>query len=247
MSRIKIKQINDHLWLINDNDEATGYLITGDKKALVIDTMNGFEDVKAVAESLTDLPITLVNTHGHPDHTYGNIYFDTAYIHPDDIAIAEYYFNEPMFEQKALFEMGLKPAEFIPVHEGDCFDLGGIVLDVIETPGHTPGGIMLLDRNDRILFTGDTIIEQTWMQLPESLPMPALLDSLKKIQAIRNEFDLILTGHSRDVEDASLCEAHIKAVEEVCLGINATDEPYEWFGGSCNAHPYGNPPRRIVY
>ena len=62
--RIKTEKINDHIWLMNDNDEATGYLVTGTEKALVIDTMNGYEDVRKLAETLTDLPLIVVNTHG---------------------------------------------------------------------------------------------------------------------------------------------------------------------------------------
>ena len=36
----------------------------------------GYEDVHAVVESVTDLPVLVVNTHGHCDHIYGNVYFD---------------------------------------------------------------------------------------------------------------------------------------------------------------------------
>ncbi len=244
--RIKISKVNAHIWLLNDNNEATGYLIAGKEKALVIDTMLGYEDVHAVVRMLTDLPLIVVNTHGHCDHIYGNIYFKEAYIHPKDIELSQREFADSRF-QTAVEPLGLKPAEFCAVREGDVFDLGGLTLEVYETPGHTPGGIVLLDRADRILFTGDTIIEQTWMQLEESMPMEILLESLDKVQKIRSEFDYVLTGHSRQIEDASLCESHRIAVKEVCDGMTENDVRYEWFGGSCMAHPYGAEPRRIVY
>lgn len=244
--RIKLSAINDHIWLFNDHDEATGYLITGAERALVIDTMNGYEDVHAVVRTLTDLPVMVINTHGHGDHVYGNIYFDTAYIHPADRKVAESAFAEPEF-RAALAGTNLRPAEFRSVQEGDEIDLGGIRLEVFDTPGHTPGSIVLLDRKDRILFTGDTIIEQTWMQLRESMPMEVLLQSLDKVQKLRTEFDDVLTGHSRHIENASLCEAHRQAVWEVCQGKTENDERYTWFGGTCMAHPYGAEPRRIVY
>ena len=95
--RLKIQRINDHIWLLNDHDEGTGYLVTGTDKALVIDTMYGQEDLKEAVKTLTDLPLMLVNTHGHFDHTYGNLYFDKAYIHPADIGIAEAYFKRCKF------------------------------------------------------------------------------------------------------------------------------------------------------
>ena len=244
--RIKLSVINDHIWLLNDNNESTGYLVVGKNKALIIDTMNGYVNVKELAESLTDLPLVVVNTHGHFDHIYGNIYFDKVLIHPADIELAVKNFAYPEFSEE-INKMGLKPAEFEVVNDGDIIDLGELELEVYETPGHTPGGIVLLDRKDRILFTGDSIIEQTWMQMEESLPMEVFLKSLNRLQSIRKDFDYILTGHSRNIEDGSLYEAHKKAVEEVCKGIKDNDEPYSWFGGSCMAHPYGQSPRRIVY
>ena len=37
--RIKVSKIKDHIWLLNDNNEATGYVVVGKEKALIIDTM----------------------------------------------------------------------------------------------------------------------------------------------------------------------------------------------------------------
>ena len=120
--RLKIQRINDHIRLLNDRDEGTGYLVTGTDKALVIDTMYGQEDLKEAVKNLTDLPLMLVNTHGHFDHTYGNLYFDKAYIHPADIGIANAYFKADGFIQM-MKETGRKPAEFEPITEGTVIDL----------------------------------------------------------------------------------------------------------------------------
>lgn len=114
--RIKIEKINDRIWLMNDNDEATGYLVTGTEKALVIDTMNGYEDVRKLAETLTDLPIMAVNTHGHPDHVYGDVYFEEVYIHPEDQALAEQYMSLPEFK-KEMKRRGLKMPRLLSVRE----------------------------------------------------------------------------------------------------------------------------------
>ena len=81
MKRIKVKQINNHIWLLNDNDESTGYLVTGSERGLIIDTMTGYGNVRKVAEEITDFPLTVVNTHGHPDHIYGNVYFEKVHIY----------------------------------------------------------------------------------------------------------------------------------------------------------------------
>lgn len=245
--RVKVVQINEHIWLMNDADEATGYLVAGSKKAVVIDTMNGYENVKAIARTLTSLPLTVVNTHGHPDHIFGNVYFDEAYLHPDDWKLAEKYITIPEFRE-AIGTRDLRFPPLLPVKEGNVFDLGGVSLEVYHIPGHTPGGICLLDQEDRILFTGDSIIEQTWMQMKESLPIPVFFEALNKITIIRDKFDYILTGHTREkLEDASLCEVHKKAVQEVMEGKTEKDVSYSWFGGAAKAHPYGKESRRIVY
>ena len=125
--RVKLHQINDHIWLMNDADEATGYIVIGKEKALVIDTMNGYEDVKAIAETVTEFPLLVVNTHGHPDHIFGNIYFDQVYLHPADWELARDYMEMPEF-QKAVAESGKRIPPFLPVQNGDIFDLGGLVL-----------------------------------------------------------------------------------------------------------------------
>ena len=61
--RIKVNRMNDHVYLMDDAKESTGYLVVGSKKALVIDTMNGYENVYDVVRTITELPVIVVNTH----------------------------------------------------------------------------------------------------------------------------------------------------------------------------------------
>lgn len=51
------------------------------------------EDLRAIVRSLTELPVTVVNTHGHCDHIFGNVYFDEAWLHPADLPIAKDHFK----------------------------------------------------------------------------------------------------------------------------------------------------------
>ncbi len=144
-------------------------------------------------------------------------------------------------------QFDLKYPEFLPIDDGQVFDLGGVKLQAYYLPGHTAGEIVLLDRADRILFTGDGVIEQIWIQLPESLPIKTQIQSMQRIQHLRNEFDTILTGHSRCPEKAELFDHLLLAAIDLENGNTAEDIEYQWFGGTCKAHPYGREPRRIVY
>ena len=234
--RIIVTKINDHVYLLDDHHESTGYLVIGEKKALVIDTMNGFEDVKAVARAYTDLPLMVVNTHGHPDHIYGNIYFEEAYMHPDDYEIAMEACLDQEF-QAEIAKYGKKMPPFKDILPGETIDLGGLHLDVIGLPGHTPGSILLLLKEDRILFTGDAVNHHLWMQLPLCTSMKILRDNLEKILYLEKEADHILHGHAQGLDDISLLRHNLEAIEEILAGNTEGDEDYHWFGGVDRTHP----------
>lgn len=95
--QLYIKQLRPWLYLMDEAHEATGYLVIGEDRACVIDTMNGYCDLSAFVRSVTDKPVIVVNTHGHPDHIYGNIYFDNALLHPDDLPLAAGFVDDPEF------------------------------------------------------------------------------------------------------------------------------------------------------
>ena len=69
------RKLNPNTWLF-DGDGSYSYLICGETKALMVDTGMSKGNLRAYAEQFTDLPIIVVNTHGHFDHTGGNGYFD---------------------------------------------------------------------------------------------------------------------------------------------------------------------------
>lgn len=61
-------KLNEHVWLLNENNEASGYLLVGETQAAVIDTMNGYQDLNKTVRAITKLPLIVINTHGHSDH-----------------------------------------------------------------------------------------------------------------------------------------------------------------------------------
>ncbi len=232
-----IKELKPYLYLLDEAHEATGYLVIGEKKACLIDTMNGYNDLSEVVKKLTDKPVMVVNTHGHPDHIFGNIYFEEAYMNPKDLELATSFINAP--EGKEFCEKkGRYMPPFKQMKGGDIIDLGGKTLEVYDLPGHTLGGIMLLLKEDRILFTGDSVNHHLWMMLDGCLEMEDFVKELDKIMFLENEADLILHGHARDYDDISLLRCVRNGCVEICEGKTEGDEDYHWFDGVAKQHHF---------
>jgi hydroxyacylglutathione hydrolase len=168
--------------LIDDHGNADMYLVEGAKAALLVDTGTGQRDLAAYVAGLTTLPILVVNTHGHGDHAGGNYGFSKVYASPADFGMIR--------------SMRGPIPELVAVKEGFVFDLGGRSLEVIETPGHTPGSIVLLDEANKMLFSGDNNNSQVWMFLSESLPLETWLKSLEKLNRRAARFDIVFPGHN---------------------------------------------------
>ena len=242
----EIIEINNHLWLLNDNNQATCYVVAGTKQAMVIDTSIGLCNIREAAESLTDLPLICVNTHGHGDHMGGNWSFDKAYMNLADLPIAEESMNMPEV-QDGIKKFGVKYPPFENIEDGQIFDLGDLEIEAIYFPGHTKGEIVLLDRKDRILFSGDAILEHLWLQLPESLPVSTQIESMKKLIPLKESFDMILHGHCQKPFGMELFDTLLSALEDLEAGNITDDIDYEWHGNVSKAHFYQPNDRRIVY
>jgi glyoxylase-like metal-dependent hydrolase (beta-lactamase superfamily II) len=237
-SRIKVKKMDDGVWLLDDNGESSGYLVCGEKKAAVIDTMNGIDDVHAVVREITDLPLMVINTHGHCDHICGNIYFDCdCFLHPDDTELAHEHTSFPEFK-KFCSERNLKMPPFKAIHDGDVIDLGGLTLEIILLPGHTLGSICLLLKEKRILFTGDGINQHLWMQLDTSLPLKVFLKNLDKISWVKEKADKILHGHTREFVDISLFDDLRSGIKQIIETGGKGSTEYKWFGGISKQFPF---------
>ena len=238
-----IKEAAPGVWLMDEAHEATGYLVVGEEKACVIDTMNGWNNLYEAVRRITDKPVFVVNTHGHPDHIFGNVYFDEAYLNPEDLPLARMFTENPEF-LKLCAENHLRMPPFRDVREGDVFDLGGRHLEVYAIPGHTPGGIVLLLREDRILFTGDSVNHHLWMQLDGCAPMDELVRNLDRIMFLEQKADRILHGHADGFDDISLLRCLRNGADELSRGMTENDTPYRYFGGEVRQHPFACLPDR---
>jgi glyoxylase-like metal-dependent hydrolase (beta-lactamase superfamily II) len=127
------------------------------QQGLLIDPAGDEERVLKTARTLGLDIKSIVNTHGHPDHSCGNrkIKEKTGaklYLHADDDRL----FNSSEGGAMAM-QMGFTPSPpaDVLVKDGDRIPFGQYELTVLHTPGHSPGGICLHVENN--LFTGDTL------------------------------------------------------------------------------------------
>ncbi|MDC7126089.1 MAG: MBL fold metallo-hydrolase, partial [Spirochaetales bacterium] len=179
--------------------------------ALLIDTGFGFGDIYGAVKKITNLPVIVVNTHGHIDHVQGNKFFDKVYIHKNDIGVLKlhssliakiflYSGNKKVlntFEKgnkKQFFKRRINNHEIIK--EGEILDIGGNQLEVIHTPGHTKGSICILDKKNRILYSGDTCSSHVWLFLKQSTNISTYINSIQKVIKRGSEFDIFLSSHS---------------------------------------------------
>ena len=173
------------------NSEVHMDLIVGSHHALLFDTGYGYGNLKQIVRELTDRPLYVVNSHGHVDHACGNEAFGGAYIHPLDMELCRMH-NSPQMRLAELdvaqvppdfnldthLKMGIGVLE--PIGEGQCFDLGGLTLQVIHLPGHTAGSIGLWCPEKRLLYVGDAINAFVWLFLPESQGLSTYIHTLHK-------------------------------------------------------------------
>ena len=244
--RAKIHAIRPNVYLIDDAGESTCYLICGSERALLVDSVNGEEDLHAVVRSLTDLPVIVVNTHGHGDHIFGNVYFDEAWLHPADNALYDMFFG---YAKEEMDRHGLKPCPVRPLEIGQSFDLGGVALEVVDLKGHTAGSIGLLDKAGRILYTGDGLNTHLWMQLDHSLPIATMLETFRALKEQHGgDFDYVAHGHARELRGKEILDWMIAGCEDILQGRTENDQPYQFFGGVARQHPIsGTPGAVIVY
>ena len=244
--RANIIQIRPNVYLIDDAGDSTCYLITGSERALLVDSVNGYEDLNAITKTLTDLPVIVVNTHGHGDHIYGNVYFEEAWLHPADFALYDQFFG---YAKDIMEQNNLKPCPVKALEIGQIFDLGGVQLEVVDLSGHTAGSIGLLDKDARIIYTGDGLNTHLWMQLDHSLPISSMLETFRKLKAEHGQdFDYVAHGHTKVLRDKEILDWMIQGCEDILAGRTEQDMDYQYFGGVCRQHPIsGTPGEVIVY
>ena len=223
------------------------FLIVGSARALLFDSGLGVASIRRVVGELTTLPVTVINSHTHFDHVGGNREFaDVRNLdHPYSAASARGEAGEALaaYAATTLDEdsvCGALPAGVtsrvyaIPtwriggqVSDGELFDLGGRVVEVLRTPGHTPDSLCLLERASGLLFTGDTYYSgDIYLWAPET-SVPDYAASIDKLVAIGAGAKLLLTAHGSPVAEPRRLVDLQQALRAIAAGTAKPDRTEE--------------------
>ncbi len=184
---VEFKQIDEHTWLgyghLVYNESI--YLVEGNDKAVLIDAGTRIKDLDKIVAQLTNKPIMLMATHVHGDHTGSAIsYFPELYICPNDTVQIRQVM--PTYKGKVKF-----------LKDGEIIDLGGRKLEVLFTPGHTPGSITLIDKMAGYGFSGDSFGSGNLLLTGT---ISTLIASCEKTKSVMEKFNIqyLFPGHVQD-------------------------------------------------
>ena len=209
-------------------EETHCYLLLGTERAVLIDTGLGVSNIKSVVDSLTSLSILVITTHAHWDHIGGHKHFTNFAVYENEINWFSEKFPIPL--QVAKNNLTLKPCDFphdfclddysifsgIPtriLHDGDQIDLGNRTLEVIHTPGHSPGHCCFYEKDRGWLYSGDLIYKGCLDAFyPTTNPM-LFMRSVERIRKLH--LNKVLPAHHQLDISVSLVDEIANALNEL--------------------------------
>lgn len=229
MLPFRIKQLSPHITQIQDESDVFMFLVQGEREALLVDTGSGFVGLRDTIRGLTDLPLTVILTHMHPDHAGGAADFEKIYIHPADIPA----FSEQTLESRMGYARSqhpgqvmteadflpavTEPSRFVSMEDGQVFDLGSFHVEIIHVAGHTPGSCCILFREERSILFGDACNINTLIMF--CTPLSTFRENLLRLQTRRDKFDTVYYSHGFEPEGpGSSLEDNIELVGEILEG-----------------------------
>ncbi len=130
------------------------YIVSEGKKALIVDPGDSGEEISEYLERNGLEPEMILLTHGHVDHVGGVDVLEEKYKCPVYISKAD---KESIDEGRQIFGHVSAPLKTYP--ENGELSFAGKKMEVLDTPGHTKGGVCLYFPEEGVLFSGDTLFK----------------------------------------------------------------------------------------
>ena len=217
-------------------ENVASFVVEGARDVAVLDTGLGVGDFAGLVRTLSHRQPVVLQSHGHWDHIGASHRFARVLVRPAEAYALRRGFPNALY-RRVLADgashplpagLDLDAAAIPPVEptgaleHSDCVDLGGRQLEALHTPGHSPGGVTLVDRANRLLFPGDAVNEgHIWLFLPRSDPA-AFRTTIARLAELAPAVDVVYPSHGRSLEPATL-PAMRDAYEAVWAGERAPD------------------------
>ncbi len=260
---VERKKVYDWLYILDEVNSAMMYLVIGEKGALLFDTGYGFTNFRHLIDEVTDLPLTVVCSHGHDDHVLGCFQFEEAYLAPTDLELCLSNDNpgqkekqimsrrmktpdiDDLVDRETYFATTLANCKFKPANDGDIFDLGGITLQVYPIPGHTKGSIGLYCKEKKCVFTGDTIMKNHKLVYGQSLDISGepqeFIHALSRLEAL--DIEEVWPAHGdAPAEPRFITDTKAMLTEWAHKGDPQKDVPAR---DPNRVHIFGNPNQKV--
>ncbi len=233
------ERVSEHVTRIRGVIQEFMYLVEGTERALLIDAGCGIGNIAEYVGTLTELPLTVVLTHGHYDHCGGMYHFEEAYLNREERIPTAIHYTEAKGESVAK-EHGfggcpeavtrVRDMRLLDLEDGAVFDLGGGVrVEAICCPGHTARTMAMLITPDRLLLTGDACHWITYLHFESSLTVEEFRESLIQLQKREDEWDSLLLSHPIDAAPKTLIPEMIHRCGQLLSGDTKelTLEPFD--------------------
>lgn len=212
---MRLGQVGTNCYLLIDEESRT---------CAVIDPGDSGEQVAQLIRNAGLTPAAVLLTHSHFDHILGIPGLRktwpglSVYCHPLDM--------ENHADTVKMFGMDVPTVwsfgELTPYEEGDTVELGGLTVEVLHTPGHTPGSVTLrvVTDQDRVLFTGDTLFAGSMGRTDfEGGSEADMMRSLARLARLEGDYR-VCPGHEglstlyRERKDNPCIQAALRRVKE---------------------------------
>lgn len=248
MGNYTYHKLTPHITEIRDVTDVAAYLVCGSEKAVLIDTCPGVKGLKALVESLTDKPVTVLLTHSHGDHAGSIADFETVYIHPADlpfltgeaqgaggIGMRLEYINgnvrDRAFTEADLVPDPPKDKAYHLLEDGMAFDLGGFHVEAVHVPGHTAGSCTFLFTEERSMLYGDALNSNTLLACPESVTIAEYREGLQHLAAYEGRYDTAYYSHGPAVGPKSCLQDNLDLCGKILEGRDFAEEQPFMGGG----------------
>jgi glyoxylase-like metal-dependent hydrolase (beta-lactamase superfamily II) len=191
-------------------EDVKSYLIEGSRDVAELDTGLGVGEFASLVRTLSQRQPLVLQTHAHWEHIGASHDFTDVLVHPAEADVLRDGYPSARYRAKfspeevdaARLPVGFDPSPGLPGREptgwlqhGDTVDLGDRVLEVLHTPGHSPGGVSFLDRAASALFVGDLLYHGKMYVFFPTSDAAAFRAALHLVDELVDQVDTVYAAH----------------------------------------------------